>query len=80
MFASGRNGLCIFVLCQKGDIEGGYSVKKSNYNTIIEIIVTAIAIILMKTENWQSGAILLLLTVIYDIIKIIKNCWNRNDK
>jgi len=48
-------------------------VKKSNYNTIIEIIVTAIAIILMKTENWQSGAILLLLRVIYDIIEIIKN-------
>ena len=27
----------------------------------------------MKTENWQSGAILLLLRVIYDIIEIIKN-------
>lgn len=58
---------------QKGDIEGGCSVKKSNYKTITEIIITIIALVFMNTENWRLGAVLLLIPVVYDIIVIIKN-------
>ena len=47
--------------------------KKSNYKTITEVIITIIAIVFMNTENWRLGALLLLLTVVYDIIVIIKN-------
>ncbi len=54
-------------------VEYGGSVKKSNYKTVTEIIITIIAIGFMKTENWRLGAVLLLLTVVYDIIVIIKN-------
>ena len=53
--------------------------KKSNYKTIIEILATAISIILMKTGNEYLGMALLLLIMLYDIILIIKN-YQKNRK
>lgn len=47
--------------------------SKTDCKAMMEIIITIIALVFMKTENWRLGAVLLLLTVVYDIIMIIKN-------
>lgn len=46
--------------------------SKTDCKAIMEIIITIIAFVFMKTENWRLGAVLLLLTIVYDIIMIIK--------
>ena len=51
--------------------------RKTDYKTIMEIIATAISIILMKIGNGYLGTILFLLTVLYDIIIIVKNYLNK---
>lgn len=47
--------------------------NKTDCKAMMEIIITIIALVFMKTENWRLGAVLLLLTVVYNIIVIIKN-------
>ena len=51
--------------------------RKTDYKTIMEIIATTISIILMKIGNGYLGTILFLLTVLYDIIIIVKNYLNK---
>lgn len=48
--------------------------SKTDCKAMMEIIITIIALVFLKTKNWRLGAVLLLLTVVYDIIVIIKNC------
>lgn len=50
--------------------------SKTDCKAMMEIIITIIALVFIKTENWHLGAVLLLLTVVYDIIVIIKNGFN----
>lgn len=51
--------------------------RKTDYKTIVEIIATTISIILMKIGNGYLGIILFLLTVLYDIIIIVKNYYDK---
>ncbi len=51
--------------------------RKTDYKTIMEIIATTISIILMKIGNGYLGIILFLLTVLYDIIIIVKNYYDK---
>ena len=51
--------------------------RKTDYKTIMEIIATTISIILMKIGNGYLGTMLFLLTVLYDIIIIVKNYLNK---